>query len=138
MLVIVDTLVAVSWIVPSQASRAADDLLAGNRSFEAPEMLSFELRNALVRLERRGLSNAEMSDAGLLLVERQVRQVSLAEQGADLGGLLALARTEALSLFDAIYLDLAMRRSAALASRDAALLTAARRRGLQALDVRSA
>jgi predicted nucleic acid-binding protein len=137
MLVIVDASVAMSWIVPSQATQPADALIASGATFEAPAILSFELRNALLRLERRRLSDAEMSDRGLALVERHVRLVSLVEQGAEFGGIFALARAGALSMFDAVYLDLALRRSATLASRDAALIAAAGRRGLAAIDARS-
>lgn len=50
--------------------------------------------------------------------------------------LLAIGERERLSLFDAAYLFLAESEKLALASRDHALLEAARRRGVPVLDLR--
>jgi predicted nucleic acid-binding protein len=55
---------------------------------------------------------------------------------ADFVRLIALARPERLSLFDAAYLDLALREGVAIASRDSPLIEAAGRRGLEVNDLR--
>jgi predicted nucleic acid-binding protein len=90
----------------------------------------------MLRWERSGWLDAARAKAAWakLATLVEIEPASSLDSAADEA--LALARVERLSLFDAFYLDLAMRLGATLASRDAALLAAAGRRGVPVEDLR--
>ena len=89
----------------------------------APPILWYELRNALVVNERRGRIQPEQSTAFLaLLDELPIVSQPLPPEA----GVLDLARRLRLSVYDASYLELAVREGAPLATLDAALREAAR------------
>jgi len=89
----------------------------------APSILWYELRNALIVNERRGRIQPEMSTAFLALLGQL--PIVIRELPADTG-VMDLARRFQLSVYDAAYLELAIRERAALASLDGGLQTAAR------------
>lgn len=134
--VVIDTSVAFSWILASQLTRSAEALRAlANAEFVAPYIFSFELRNGLLRAERQNrLSRlaADLAVADLLIA------VGLDDPPAPaiMEAVLEVARTQGLSFYDACYLELAQRVGGELASRDAALITAAATLGLRVYDAR--
>ena len=88
-----------------------------------PVLWHFEVRNALLVAERRGrLEAAEIRTRLRALAE--IRTVT--DRDPDLETALSLARGHGLSFYDALYLELARRRGATLATLDQALLRAAR------------
>jgi predicted nucleic acid-binding protein len=88
----------------------------------APWLFFFEVRNALIVAERRGRSSAEKSAALLRdLRGLPVRIAPLPEDEA----LMALARVRNLTVYDAAYLELAIRQGLPLATLDRALERAA-------------
>jgi predicted nucleic acid-binding protein len=85
--------------------------------------LPFELRNVLLMGERRGRLK-ETQTAQFL---RHVGNLPLEiDQAPNDDAALNIARTHRLSFYDAAYLELAQRRSLALATLDDALIRAAR------------
>ncbi len=132
---VLDCSVAVSWCFKDEAAPETDALLEQVCEAGAlvPAIWYLELGNVLVQAERRTrLTAADTATrlellAGLPIVaddetpHRAVREV------------LALARSERLTTYDAAYLELAMRKGLALATRDKALAGAAARAGLQIL-----
>ncbi len=134
--VVLDASSALALLAPSQmtlAARAfATALPAG---LTAPRVFGVEVRHALLRLERRGSLSIGAADAYLAQLEQELA-IAPDPGPADLGRVMAIARDESLGMHDAFYLDLAMERGARLASRDAALLAAAERHAVEAIDLR--
>ena len=91
-----------------------------------PTLFWYEIRNVLVMAERRkriaaARTTAFLSDLALLpfAVDDLPREAAV----------LDLARRRSLTVYDASYLELALRREAPLASLDQALVAAARKEG---------
>jgi predicted nucleic acid-binding protein len=88
----------------------------------------FELRNALVVIERRGqITTADRASGN---VERLAITI---DNTPDESGVLTLARRHRLTVYDAAYLKLASRNALPLATLDAMLATAARSEGVHLL-----
>ncbi len=97
------------------------------RSYELPALWSLETANALLVLtRRRKLSEAERVNA--LTVLAQLSVVLDHEMAAlAFGKLSDLATRHGLSVYDAAYLELALRRKLPIACKDGPLRTAAKR-----------
>lgn len=131
--VVVDASVAASWLFDDEddprAERALDALAA--RPGVVPALWQLEMRNILLvawrrgRLDREGMA-ARVAALGDLPLE--------GDEAPDLDRALALAEARGLSVYDAVYLELALRRGAALASLDARLLAAAAAEGVETVD----
>lgn len=126
---VIDCSIVVAWCFPDELSPLAD------RTFErmareqaiAPALLWYEIRNALHVGERRQRITADRSDAFLERVDRL--GISLEPQ-APSPPLMRLARRHALSVYDASYLELALRTGALLATLDRHLALAAQSEGV--------
>jgi predicted nucleic acid-binding protein len=137
--VVLDASVVAAWYLRGQATAGADQLLqeAPDFQFAVPHIFPSELVNFLLVAERdRRISSSRSRE---ILDDLAGYDVSVREAPplSEAGALLALARSEGLSAYDATYLDLAAREGLILASRDGALLRAAGRRGVQVRDVRN-
>lgn len=126
---VADSSVGVAWAVHSQASEATDQLLekvAAGAPLVVPTLWPFEVAHALLVLLRRKRILAEERDRALDALRRLPLGVD------DEGCRLALARTSELavehrlSVYDAAYVELAIRRKLPLASRDEPLCGAAK------------
>jgi predicted nucleic acid-binding protein len=93
--------------------------------------LAVEVANGLLVAERRGRIGAEDTELNLRAVNALPAQRD--GEGLVAGDALALARRHGLTLYDALYLDLALRRALPLATLDAALRRAAEAEGLPLL-----
>ena len=99
-------------------------------------MLHLEVRNAAIhRLERRGAVGVAALDERLSLLESEIR-FHESSDAALLSCIVSRARTASLSIHDATYPETARRGGAALATRDAALLIAAREANVETFDLR--
>jgi predicted nucleic acid-binding protein len=93
-----------------------------------PALWWFEVRNILVVNERRGRINQQETDFFLrALALFRIR----IEREPDDAGVLAIARAQGLSVYDAAYLELAYREKLPLATLDRRLGEAARLVGVQ-------
>lgn len=133
---VADSSVGVAWAVFAQSSRATDQLLnevAEGRVLVVPVLWAFEVGNALVMLTRR----KRLTDQECLQARRALRALNpiLDEDGPRraLAEIVELAERHGLTVYDAAYLELAMRKRLPLASRDAALNRAARSSGLNTI-----
>ena len=122
--VVLDASVACDWLLDDEldprAQRAAQRV--SDIGALVPHLWHLEIRNALVVAERRGRLTAQ-GLADRLRALRQLPVVTDAEP--DLDAVVALARSHHISVYDAVYLELAQRRRAALATLDAGLAEAA-------------
>jgi len=133
---VVDASVAVGWVVRSQASDGVlgllESVVAGQPAL-VPALWTFEVANSLIILLRRRViqedqyerARHDLADLGMIVDEEGTR-LALEE-------ISRVARTYSLSVYDASYLELALRRRLPLASRDAALNKAAKAAGVRTL-----
>jgi len=133
---IVDASVAAAWCFEDEASAfteaALDEVVRNGAS--VPALWIFEMANVLAMAERRGRVDAErvarFLDALLALPVR----VDHREAAALAPALVRVSRAQRLTAYDASYLELAMRTGLSLATRDAALRTAAEHVGVTLFD----
>ena len=95
-----------------------------------PGIWWYELRNAFVVNERRGRLDA--ADTGAILADLAELRITIDSYHDD-GALLALGRQHGLSIYDAAYLEVALRRELPLATLDQRLRQAAAARGVTLL-----
>jgi predicted nucleic acid-binding protein len=131
---VVDASMAIAWVHPSQASAESDAWLT---SLEAdvdlvvPGIWPLEVSNALLVLERRRkLARGERGRAVAFLRMLPTYVEDIAPDRV-FERVTELAHEEMLGVYDACYLELALRRAIPLACKDGGLRAAAIRRGLQ-------
>jgi predicted nucleic acid-binding protein len=124
---VIDASVAIAWCVRSQSTSvtvASLQYAIVNGGY-VPAIFWFEVLHGLARLERGGtVSRIDIDEFTRLLSD-----LSLAIDGpldaAAMIGLEIMARRYSLSIYDASYVELALRTGIPLATRDAALAKAA-------------
>ena len=134
---VIDCSVAVTWCFEDEATPASDGLLGrlGVESAAAPAIWPLELGNVLIMAERRGrLSATQVAEFVALVQDLPVAIDEETPQRA-LDEVLALARSEGLTTYDASYLELAMRLGVPLATQDKELRQAAENLGTPVLAV---
>ena len=125
---IADSSVGVAWAVHSQASAATDELLdrvAAGTPLVVPTLWPFEVANSLLVLLRRKKLLAAERDRAIAALARLPLVVDDDGPRLALGRISELAAEHGLSVYDATYLELAVRRKLPLASSDEALGKAA-------------
>lgn len=132
---VLDCSIAVAWLFDDEASPETDALLERLRDDGAlvPGLWRLELGNVLAHAERRNRITTAQIAAYLDLLDRLPIVTDTETESRALREILTLARTESLTTYDAAYLELAMRRNAELATRDKALIRAARGVGVETL-----
>lgn len=132
---VVDCSVAMAWLFHDEATPNTAALLNRMAAETAvvPALWFIEVTNVLALAERKGRITAFQSDAfiadlGKLAIERDDDAPDRA-----FTHLLALCRTHQLTSYDAIYLDLAVRRNLPLATLDDALRKSARKLGVSVI-----
>ena len=122
---VLDASVVASWCFADESHPSAQLAFAliEQESAVAPTLLWFEVRNVLLVGERRKrLSEAQV---GLFLTHLSELPIEV-DHAPDERTVLGLARRHNLSVYDAVYLELAQRRALALATLDRALMNVAR------------
>jgi predicted nucleic acid-binding protein len=135
-LIVLDASAALSQVLRTQTTAASDAFFKTASQTIAPSIFAWEVRHVLLKAERMGRIDAEGLNEGVLVLEGLAEIRASNDGAADFARLIAIARAENLSLFDAAYLDLAITERASLASRDVGLLDAAKRRGVKFVDLR--
>lgn len=131
---VVDACVIAGWLLPDEDDPVSS-AVAGRLVYEsacAPGIWWFEIRNILLLAERRGRITAADTVEGLaLLTDLQVEHPDDVNEPS----LLYLARTHRLTLYDAAYLELAVRMGRPLATSDRALIAAAKAEGVALIGI---
>ena len=129
--VVVDASYLLRYVLHTQAARPnADGLtLLGGVELLVPALWSAEIANALVQAERRGL--ATPGKVGQALAAINALNPVVDAMPVDVNRNLELARAYRLTAYDALYFELAVRRKAALATFDAAMIEAAPSAGIR-------
>jgi predicted nucleic acid-binding protein len=133
---VLDASVSLAWVLPDEISGYADAAIQLLREDEAlvPPIWPLEVANGLLMAVRRGrMTEAEATRCADLAVGLPLT-VTAAEVETTLRDVRGLAATHQLSVYDASYLDLAMRERIPLCTQDSDLRSAAQRAGVQCLD----
>jgi predicted nucleic acid-binding protein len=132
---VVDCSMAMAWLFHDEATPKTADLLnrLATETALVPAWWFIEITNVLAMAERNGRitpaqSDAFIADLGKLEIERDDEAPDRA-----FTYLLALCRTHRLTSYDAIYLDLALRRNLPLATLDEDLRKTAKKVGVHLL-----
>lgn len=120
---VLDASALAAAVLPDEAGPDLPALLAAHEELVAPWLLWAEIRNILIVLERRGRLPEGFADQALAAMDALGIVFDSEPSGAEV---LRLARRHRLTIYDALYLELALRRRTALATRDQALAAAAR------------
>ena len=121
---VIDVSVVVAWLFDYEDELRADRVLErlAEEGALVPQIWHLQTRNALLTAERRGrLSSREVKERLDALRGLPIGT----DEEPDLQSAFDLARTYRLSLYDSLYLELAKRESAELATLDRALGQAA-------------
>ena len=126
---VLDASVAAVWLLDDEQEPRAEEALFELEKFGAivPQLWHAEVRNCLLVAERRGRISAQDADERLKALSELPIQTDLEP---DHDHALQLARKYKLSLYDALYLELAVRKSTSLCSLDKALIKAASIEGI--------
>jgi predicted nucleic acid-binding protein len=133
---VLDASMAVAWVFEDESTAATDEILRRVRDEGAiaPSLWRLEVANALQIAIRRRRCDESYADRSLEdLAELPVVRDEKTDEHA-WGATKRLARQYGLSLYDAAYLELALRLQKPLASCDAALVRAAKQSGLSILS----
>jgi predicted nucleic acid-binding protein len=129
---IVDCSVAMTWLFRDEATSKTAQLLArlANEAALVPAWWFIEVANVIAMAERKkritlAQSNAFIADLGTLRIEADSDAAARA-----FSHLLPLCRSHKLTSYDAMYLELAIRRRLPLATLDADLRKAAKACGV--------
>ena len=129
---VLDASVAITWLLDVEENPLADSArrrIVDDGAF-FPQVWHLEVRNALLVAQRRGRITAKGTVARL----RSLKELPIyTDAEPDLESAAELARGHRLTIYDAVYLELAGRRNEALATLDTALVRAATAEGLPLL-----
>ena len=135
---VLDSSMALAWVLPDEGSTRAEKFLAQlspEGVLWVPALWWYEIANALTMAQRRQrLVEADSIRAVELYGMLPIQTDTDLSQDA-VWRFQALARQYSLSAYDAAYLELAQRKGAGLATLDRRLITAARKAGIRPLLV---
>ena len=129
---VIDSSAALTWCFEDEASPRSDVLFEQVRDQGAvvPGLWHLEVANVLLQAERRGrIAAADVSTRLDLIAELPIATDNETTARA-WREILAVARAEGLTIYDATYLELAIRRGLPLLTKDEALIAAAARTGV--------
>lgn len=132
---VLDSSLALCWCFEDEATEGTRQLLEHLRTEGAavPNLWHVEIANVLGLAERRRRITAAETAQFIALLETLEIDVDEETWLQAFGRILALARQERLTAYDAAYLELAMRLGVPLASKDRELCDAAERVGVKAV-----
>jgi len=132
---VLDASVALLWLLPQTNPAGvayADSVLLALKESQAvvPSLFALETANVIAKLEGRGLVSEAESQRFITLLGQLDIATDVQTMAHAFGDTLNLARRYRLSVYDAAYLELALRTGLPLATLDADLAKAATTAGL--------
>lgn len=131
---IADASVAIGWVHPAQATSetaAMLDAIEAGAALEVPALWPLEVANALTVLVRCRKLTEDDRQTGLTWLRGLPIRVDHEMASLAFSKLSELASAYRLSVYDAAYLELAERRTLALACKDGPLRKGAKQRGVR-------
>lgn len=128
---VVDASVSAAWLLPGEATAYTEAALQATASTEVwvPVLWQLEMTNLLISAQRR--KRIEATQRLSLVRAASALRLRVDRESASMIDLDALATAHGLSAYDAVYLDLAIRRKLPLATLDAALIKAISATGVE-------
>lgn len=135
MSLVLDASMTIAWLFDDERTQAAHAVMRRVVAAGAivPSLWRLEVANVLRNAVRRGRCDEAYADRSLTRLGRLAIKSDEETDSHAWGATRTLSREENLTLYDAAYLELAVRKGAPLASCDAALLAAAARRKVNVL-----
>ncbi len=135
MTIVVDASMAISWLFADERTDAAHAVMLRVVSGGAvvPSLWRLEVANVLRNAVRRGRCDEAYVDRSLERLSRFPVEIDDETSMHAWTATRALSREQNLTLYDAAYLELAIRKAQPLATCDAELIAAAARSGLEVL-----
>ncbi|MCW8308083.1 type II toxin-antitoxin system VapC family toxin [Acidiphilium sp. PA] len=135
MSLVLDASMTVAWLFDDERTPAAHAVMRRVvvEGAIVPSLWRLEVANVLRNAVRRGRCDEAFADRSLTRLGRLTIKSDQETDDRAWGATRTLSREENLTLYDAAYLELAVRKDAPLASCDAALLAAAARRKVEIL-----
>lgn len=132
---VLDASITLSWCFSDEATDETINLLE-RLEFESaivPDLWPLEVGNILIAAEKRKRINYADIKEFLVLLENLNIEIDSETGTRGFHDILSLAHSEKLTTYDAAYLELAMRYGLPLATKDNALIQAAKRVGVKVL-----
>jgi predicted nucleic acid-binding protein len=131
-LLVVDASIALTWAFEDESSDDSLDLLrrAESQAVHVPAIWWFEISNAITFASRRGRISEKERDRFFQLLEQLRPATDKVNRARILGPMANLSQTHSLTVYDASYLELAIRLGAQLATLDKELRVAATKAGV--------
>ena len=132
---VLDCSVTMTWVFPDEATEATNALLESLAEGNAlvPSLWPVEVGNVLLAASRRGRVATEEWSRVRDIIEALPIRIDPVSLPRVLGTSLSLAHRHNLSLYDAMYLELAIRMRMPLATLDRTLGAAGRAAGIEVL-----
>ena len=133
---VIDASVGLAWVHPAQATEESDGLLRQLKqgvTLVVPGLWFQETANALLVLERRKKLKADERREALVTLRALNTKPDFEGTYLAFGKVSELAELHGLSIYDATYLELALREQAPLGTKDAPLQKAAKNSGVPLL-----
>ena len=129
---IIDASIGVAWCVQNQAGSFSDAVLTAtiDHGGRVPPQFWFEVLHSVSRLQRRGAVGREIVSRFLETIPELPLIIEPAYSAEATCDLYRLADRYALSIYDASYLELALRAGLPIATRDEKLARAAKQAGV--------
>lgn len=135
MTIVVDASMTVAWLFVEEQSKTVMDILrrASDEGVSVPSLWKLEVANVLRTAVRRKQCDEKFALSSLRDLERLQVIIDTQTDAHAWGRTREIAAEYNLSVYDAAYLELALRRDETLATCDKALAKAAQRAGLEVL-----
>lgn len=130
---VADASVAIAWVHPAQATPETEamlDRIAAGHSLVVPALWPLEVANALTVLRRRRKLTPDEARTAIDIIRELPAVIDHEAAAVAFTRLVDLASEHELTVYDATYIELAMRRQLPLASNDVRMKHAAVRAGL--------
>jgi predicted nucleic acid-binding protein len=127
---VLDCSVAISWLTPDEASDFSFLDLVAEKGAVVPSLWSLEIGNVLLIAERKKRITLEQRQKAIHTLAELPISVDMMTSDHAWLETLELAERYSLTLYDASYLELALRRSLPLATFDSSLKQAAQLAGV--------
>lgn len=130
---VIDASIAASWVLEDESDPRAESVQAEveRNGCLVPQHWHLEIHNTLIMAERRRRITRQAADLGLDFLKSMP---IITDSEHDLDAALALARSHELSFYDAMYVELALRRGASLATLDGPLRRASIAEGVSLVE----
>ena len=131
---VLDASIPIGWMVDAPAPRLALralHLLQSGTIGVVPDLWYYEVSNALIMAERRGRASAQVVSSHVSDIERLAAFLELSPTTPS--ALVVAARQSGLTVHDAAYFELALRRNLPLATLDDKMRVASQKAGIAVL-----